>query len=45
MKSALPELSGYVDKKFILNFKIEGNFPAYVTVARRLLIDEKAKLI
>ncbi len=34
-----------LDKKFILNIKVEGTFASYATVAKRMLTEEKAKQI
>lgn len=43
--NVLPEIDGLIDRKFILNIKVEGSFASYATVAKRLLIDDKAKQI
>ena len=38
-------MDSILDKKFILNIKLEGKFSSYATVAKRLLTDDKAPQI
>ena len=39
----MQQVEGHLDKKYILNIKMEGKFSSYANVARRLLTDEKAQ--
>ena len=41
----MEQIEGILDKKFILNIKMEGKFTSYATVAKRLLTDDKAPQI
>lgn len=43
--NALPEIEGLIDHKYIINIKLEGTFPSYAKVAKRLLSQERAPCI